>query len=149
MVFIDFFCHVFLLIETQLLINFSQEDNVLAQIEEKNLENMEAILTQAAKGIHVLFDNKTIAEVLKVDASQNIASAKSPQSPNSPSDDEFYNFEQIKKVQNLMTELIAKKSYHDKISFLESLDRETYQLVVKAYLHIVENSLKKILPLKH
>lgn len=110
---------------------------------------MEAILTQAAKGIHVLFDNKTIAEVLKLDSSQNNAQPKSSTIPGNSADNEFYSFEQIKKVQNLMTELIAKKSYHDKISFLESLDRETYQLVVKAYLHIVENSLKKILPLKH
>lgn len=117
----------------------------MSQIEEKNLENMEALLTQAAKGIHVLFDNKTIAEVLKLEKSQSSI----PQIETSNPDNEFYSFEQIKKVQGLMTELIAKKTYHDKISFLESLDRETYQLVVKAYLHIVENSLKKILPLKH
>jgi len=111
----------------------------MSQIEEKNFESMEALLTQAAKGIHVLFDNKTIADVLK----------KSAQNDSLEGEKDFYSFDKIKKVQNVMTDLIAQKTYIDKISFLESLDAETYQLVVRAYLHIIENSLKKTQPLKH
>ena len=42
-------------------------------------------------GVHVLFDNKSIAEVLK----------------DVKDDKDFYSFDKMKKVQDVMTELIA------------------------------------------
>ena len=95
-------------------------------IEEKSLEKMEALLSHSAKGVHVLFDNQSIAQVLS-----QVKDEK-----------DFYNVDKMKKVQDVMTELIAKKTYFEKVSYLRSLDTESYEMVVRAYFHIVEGAVR-------
>lgn len=77
-------------------------------------------------GVHALFDNKSIAEAL--------ARVKD--------DKDFYDLDKMKKVQDVMTELIAKKTYFEKMAFLNSLDPEAYTMLVRAYFHIVENTVR-------
>jgi hypothetical protein len=98
----------------------------LVNIEETSLERMEALLSQSALGVHVLFDNKDIAGVLK----------------EVKDDKDFYSFDKMKKVQDVMTELIAKKTYFEKMAYLQALDPEAYQMLVRAYFHIVENTVR-------
>ena len=100
---------------------------------EKDLEKMEALLSHSALGVHVLFDNKSIADVLK----------------GVKDDKDFYNFEKMKKVQDVMTELIAKKTYFEKVSFLRGLDEESYHMLIRAYFHIVENTVRANYELRH
>ncbi len=95
-------------------------------LEETSLERMEALLSQSAMGVHVLFDNKEIAEVLK----------------HTKDEKDFYSFEKMKKVQDVMTELIAKKTYFEKMAYLQALDTDSYQMLVRAYFHIVENTVR-------
>lgn len=95
-------------------------------LEEKNLERMEALLSQSAQGIHVLFENSSIADAFK----------------EVKDDKDFYDFEKMKKVQDVMTELIAKKTYFEKVAYLRSLESDAYQMVVRAYFHIVENTVR-------
>ena len=64
-------------------------------------------------------------------------------------DKDFFDFSKMKKVQDAMTELIAKKTYLDKVSFLKSLDPESYQMLVRAYFHIVENTVRANYDYKH
>ena len=100
---------------------------------EENLARMEALLSQSAKGIHVLFETKSLVNVL-----------------NQQHDDkDFYDFQKMKKVQDVMTELIAKKTYLDKVSFLKGLERESYEMLVRAYFHIVENTVRASTDLTH
>ena len=66
----------------------------MVNLEETSLERMEALLSHSAMGVHVLFDNKSIATVLK-----EVADDKG-----------FYSFDKMKKVQDVMTELIRKKN---------------------------------------
>ncbi|WP_291515545.1 hypothetical protein [Bdellovibrio sp. ArHS] len=98
----------------------------MVNIEETSLERMEALLSHSAMGVHVLFDNKEIAEVLK----------------EVKDDKDFYSFDKMKKVQDVMTELIAKKTYFEKMAYLQALDSESYQMLVRAYFHIVENTVR-------
>ncbi|UOF02630.1 hypothetical protein ACES2L_05010 [Bdellovibrio bacteriovorus] len=98
----------------------------MANIEETSLERMEALLSHSALGVHVLFENKDIAEVLK----------------EVKDDKDFYSFEKMKKVQDVMTELITKKSYFEKMAYLQALDSESYHMLVRAYFHIVENTVR-------
>lgn len=98
----------------------------MVNIEETSLERMEALLSHSALGVHVLFDNKDIAEVLK----------------EVKDDKDFYSFDKMKKVQDIMTELIAKKTYFEKMAYLQALDPESYQMLVRAYFHIVENTVR-------
>lgn len=102
-------------------------------VEEKNLERMEALLAYSARGVHILFDNKALAEVLK----------------NVKDDSDFYNFDKMKKVQDVMTELIAKPSFLDKVTYLKTLDRESFEMVVRAYFHIVESTVRTNHDLNH
>jgi hypothetical protein len=105
----------------------------LSIIEEKSLERMEALLSYSAKGVHVLFDNKSIADVLS----------------QVTDDRDFYDFNKMKVVQDAMTELIAKRTFVEKVDYLKSLDPEAYQMVVRAYFHIVESTVRANHDLSH
>ena len=108
------------------------QDQGLAQgsdvpaLEEKSLEKMEALLRQSALGVHVLFDN------------EDIANAMSPVSDNK----DFFDFDKMKRVQDVMTELIAKPTYLDKVYYLRDLDTESYHMLIRTYFHIVENTVR-------
>lgn len=103
-----------------------RKEAALSIIEEKALERMESLLTHSALGVHVLFENKSIAEALR----------------EVKDDRDFYDFDKMKRVQDVMTELIAKKTYFEKVAYLRSLDLESFQMVVRAYFHIVENTVR-------
>lgn len=105
----------------------------MTNLEEASLERMEALLSHSAMGVHVLFDNQKIAEALK----------------ESKDDKDFYSFDKMKKVQDVMTELIAKKTYIEKMAYLQGLDPESYQMLVRAYFHIVENTVRANYELRH
>lgn len=96
------------------------------KIQEKSLERMEALLKQSAMGIHILFDNHSIAKVMG----------------QGKDDKDFFDFNKMKRVQDVMTELIAKKSYYEKMSFLKELDEESYEMLIRTYFHIVENTVR-------
>lgn len=102
-------------------------------IEETSLDRMEALLSHSALGVHVLFDNKSIAGVLK----------------EVTDDKDFYSFEKMKQVQEVMTKLIAKKTYFEKMAYLQALDTDSYQMLVRAYFHIVENTVRANHERKH
>ena len=95
-------------------------------LQEERLERMESLLKQSAMGIHILFDNKAIAQVMG----------------QGKDDKDFFDFNKMKKVQDVMTELIAKKTYYDKVSYLKELDPEAFEMVVRTYFHIVENTVR-------
>jgi hypothetical protein len=100
--------------------------NSAKKMQEQSLQRMEALLKQSSMGIHILFDNISIANVLK-----------------HPKDDkDFFNFDRMKKVQDVMTQLVARSTYSDKMSYLKDLDEESYELLVRTYFHIVENTIR-------
>lgn len=97
-----------------------------SSVEEKNLERMEALLRQSAQGIHILFENDDIAGVMR----------------QSCDDKDFFDFDKMKRVQDVMTELIAKKSYYEKVAYLRELDPSSFEMLVRTYFHIVENTVR-------
>lgn len=103
----------------------NQEASLPRAVEEKSLARMEALLSHSAMGVHVLFDNNSIAQVFR----------------EVKDDRDFYDFHKMKKVQDVMTELIAKKTYFEKKAYLGTLDQESYEMLIRAYFHIVENTV--------
>ena len=95
-------------------------------IEEKSLQRMEALLKQSAMGVHILFDNREIAAAMRTFKDNN----------------DFFDFGKMKKVQDVMTELIAKPTYYEKLAFIKDLDEESYQMLIRTYFHIVENTVR-------
>ena len=106
--------------------NSNDPINPNLKIREKNLEQMESMLKQSALGIHLLFDNVSIAKVFS----------------KKQDDRDFFDFNKMKRVQDVMTALIGKKNYFDKMDFLSTLDTDSYELLVRIYFHIVENTVR-------
>lgn len=104
----------------------STAQSISQDIKEKGLEKMEALLKQSAQGIHVLFDNQTIARAMS----------------KKHDDRDFLDFNKMKRIQDVMTELVTKTNYYDKVAYLEALDEGSFDMLVRTYFHIVENTVR-------
>lgn len=77
-------------------------------------------------GIHVLFDNDLIHEVFKQPYDE----------------DEFFNPENLKKVQDELIHLIQLKTLTQKQDYIQTLDEESKSRIVRAYFYIIENNIR-------
>lgn len=102
-------------------------------VAEQHLESMEALLKQSTQGIHVLFENSEIAKALSKAGDNR----------------EFFDFAKMKRVQDVMTHLVSKKNYIEKLAYLRDLDPESYHLLIRTYFHIVENAIRQASDRKH
>jgi hypothetical protein len=103
------------------------------QISEGHLDQIEHLLAQSMNGIHLLFDHRTIAEVMKI-----------------PKEDvDLFCFQNVDRIQDLFTQLVQHETFWDKVQFLESLDPDAYELLLRTYFHIVENSLYASSTIRH
>lgn len=101
--------------------------------EDKNLDQIEYLLFQSTQGIHFMFDNADIVKVLS-----------------RPSDEaDTLSFSNMEKVQELLTKFIDKPSMVDKRRFLETLDKQTFELLVRAYFQLVENTILASTKIRH
>ncbi len=97
----------------------------MVYIDKEQLKEVEYLFNQSAQGYHVLFDNREIRRVLS-----------------RPTEEiDFFSFENVQRIQKILSEFIAKGSIQSKMDFLENLDRETYDLLLRTYFNIVENSI--------
>ena len=105
----------------------------MEKLERAQLDHIEYLLAQSAQGIHFLFDHKAIAKILS-----------------KPVDgDDFFTFENINKVQAILTEFIQKTTIRAKREYLSSLNAETYELLIRTYFNIVENTVFKASKYRH
>jgi hypothetical protein len=95
------------------------------QINESHLDQIEHLLAQSMNGIHLLFDNKTIADVLKTPTE----------------DDKLFAFQNLDRIQDLFSQLVQQETFEEKVEFLSGLDSHGYELLLRTYFHIVENSI--------
>jgi len=109
-----------------------QGRNVI-QISADKLQEIEYLLSQSIQDVHLLFNNKAIAKILKT-----------------PTEDiDFFNFENIKRVQNILSDFISQKTIGEKQKFLQDLDDESYELLVRTYFNIVDNAILESTEFKH
>ncbi len=102
-------------------------------IEEKKLAAIESLLSLSLRGIHHLFDHREIARILST-PTENI---------------DFFSFDRMSRIQKLFLELIEQKTFEQKQEFLKRLDKDSYEIVVRAYFHIVENTALAAKGFKH
>lgn len=102
-------------------------------IAKHQLTEIESLLSHSMNGIHVLFDNATVAKIL--------------QQPTETLD--FFKFEKIEHIQRLFTQLVEKPNLAEKRNFLHSLTQENFEILVRTYFHIVDNSLLASNPKRH
>lgn len=101
--------------------------------DEKNLQEIEYLLAQSTRGLHILFDRNHIKRALQ-----------EPMNGNTDFDKEDRD-----RVQKLFANFIEKASLAEKEYFLISLPEEDREILIKAYFHIVENTIKKTMKLVH
>jgi hypothetical protein len=98
-----------------------------------NLDEIERLLTQSMNGIHVLFDNASVKAILK-----------------QPTEEiDFFNFKNLDKIQALFVKFVERPTLAEKRIFLDSLDKAKYEMLVRIYFHIVDNSLLASNPPRH
>ena len=96
------------------------------KIEKKQLKEIEFLFNQSAKGLHLLFDDRDrLANILKEPTQEQ----------------HFFNSENMKRIQLLFTDLISKKTFQDKKEYLSNLNAENFEILVRTYFHIVDNTL--------
>ncbi|MBX7231620.1 MAG: hypothetical protein K1X29_05995 [Bdellovibrionales bacterium] len=98
-----------------------------------NLEGIERLLNQSMNGVHILFDNVTVAQIL-----------------HKPTEElDFFNKEKITQIQELFSQLVQLSSGREKQNFLHSLPPEQYEILLRTYFHILDNSLLASNPPRH
>ncbi len=103
------------------------------KISNSHLDQIEHLLAQSMNGIHLLFDNETIARILKT-PTESI---------------DLFHVKNIERIQKLFTDFIQKETFQEKELYLQSLDPESYEMLLRTYFQIVDNSLFSADPIRH
>lgn len=96
----------------------------LNQDQVKNLKN---ILDQSEMGFHLLFDNRSIADAFRSDFSE----------------DDFFQVDNLKRLQEDLLKLLQLKSLIDKQEFVRCLSIEKRERLIRAYFYIIENNIQQ------
>lgn len=94
---------------------------------------IEYLLHQSTQGLHFMFSNRDIAKVMKTPAHE----------------DEFYSTENMEKVQSLLTGFLDCPSLQEKKIFLERLPELDFELLIRAYFQLVENTILAHSTIRH
>ena len=104
-----------------------------AQKSDPCLNQIEYLLHQSTLGIHFMFDQQEIKRVLSKFSSEQ----------------DFFTFDNMGKVQDMLSKFIERPTIVEKRSFLEKLSPEEYDLLIRAYFHLVENTILANTNLRH
>ena len=100
--------------------------------EDSQVDQIEYLLQQSTQGLHFIFDHHDVARVLRQD------------DEGTPLD-----LKLMDKVQGLLTGLLGKQTMVEKRSYLDSLVRDDYELLVKAYFQLVDKTILANSQLRH
>ncbi len=101
--------------------------------DDSGLNQIEYLLHQSTQGIHFVFENAEIAEVLS----------------KQKDDRDFFTFDNMGKVQDMLTKFLERPTITEKRSFLERLSPEDHALLIRAYFHLVENTILAHSKIRH
>jgi hypothetical protein len=103
---------------------------------EKKIQKLESLLQQSALGHHLLFDHEAIRMALAGDSKTEAPKAE-------------LNSGNLAKVQKILNDLIEKPTLLAQQCFIRDLDQESYQLLIRTYFNIVENTVRAQTAYKH
>ena len=102
-------------------------------VPKERLEQIEYILSQSTKGVHLLFDRDTLINTLQ----EPVASK------------DYFNCDNLNKVQNILIEIIKQPTIAEKRKYLATLEDDVYELFLRTYFNIVENTVLTSTPNHH
>lgn len=105
----------------------------MVQIEKEHLNELEYLFAQSAKGLHLLFDRDSLTGILKK-PTENL---------------DYFTFENMTKVQAILSQFVQQKSMAQKQKFIQSLDPDSFELLVRTYFNIVENAIFESSTVRH
>ncbi len=105
----------------------------MLEIHKYDLSEIEMLLNQSVKGFHFLFDHKQVAQILKIPTEQM----------------NFFHKDNIERIQELLRELLSKKSFYQKQFYLNSLDTQNFEILVRTYFHILDSAVLASLKTTH
>lgn len=94
---------------------------------------IEYLLHQSTLGIHFIFDNADITRVLS-----QVKDEK-----------DFFTLDNMGKVQEMLSKFLERPTIVEKRSFLEKLKKEEFDLLIRAYFHLVENTILANSKIRH
>lgn len=97
------------------------------------LEQMDNLILQSAKGVHLLFEKGEIIAALN-DSNRH---------------KDEHDIEKLKKIQEVLYKFISLKRYNEKRDFLKTLKQDEHSLLIRAYFKIVENSMISKVKTRH
>lgn len=100
------------------------------------VDQIEYLLFQSTQGLHFIFDHSDVAAVLRQDGT-------------GPLDDEPLDVKHMDKVQSLLTKLLDRKTMSEKRSYIETLTKVDYELLVRAYFQLVDKTILAHSTLRH
>ena len=103
-------------------------------ISKNQLNQVEYLIGQSVQGNHILFDLESVRHVFWSENGLLTLGI---------SDEEAYT------VEHHLEKLIMQPSLAEKRAYLEQLDPETFEKVVKTYFNIVENKIYETLRITH
>lgn len=101
--------------------------------EKSKTEQIEYLIHQSTLGVHFLFDRADVTRVLRTPTN----------------DQEFFTLKNMERVQNILTDFLAKPSLQGKEDFLYNLPTDERDLMIRAYFHLVEKAILTNFELKH
>ena len=100
---------------------------------EDQIKSLKKLMNQSELGFHLLFDNQTIHDAFK----------------NPFSEDDFFEIQNIKKIQSELLKLLQLKSIVDKQEFIRCLNEDKKFQLIRAYFYMIENKIQNSNTLKH
>ena len=96
------------------------------KIERKQLQEIEFLFKQSIQGLHLLFDDtKRLTDILSTPTREK----------------SFFDSKNMSQIQEVFTGLISKKSFREKQNYLNTLTSKKFEILVRTYFHILDNTI--------
>ncbi|MBC6416011.1 MAG: hypothetical protein GDA46_06460 [Bdellovibrionales bacterium] len=96
------------------------------KLEKKQIKEIEFLFKQSVQGIHFLFDDtKKLSDILSTPTQEK----------------SFFDSKNMNKIQKLFSSLVSKKNLTEKQIYLSNLNPENFEILVRTYFHILENTV--------
>lgn len=102
-------------------------------LSDHQLDQIEHLLQHSLNGLHILFDHHKVAEILKT-PTENL---------------DLFTPANLSKIDELFTGLVQKENLSLKRLYLENLDPQSFEMLLRAYFHIVDNTLRTTITWTH
>ncbi|MBT4761685.1 MAG: hypothetical protein HOO06_08325 [Bdellovibrionaceae bacterium] len=107
---------------------------MLTEIEPQQMQHLEYLIKQSLNGHHFLFEKIDLANILKSKPSKNI---------------DFHSAETSREAHVLLCDLLGKTTIEEKNDFLGGLDSRQFEILVRTYFQVIENTILKSHFVKH